>query len=123
MQGSCAAPEHQIWSLYSPQTHMPQAITAWKRNGPASLAPPLICGADLNLGDKLVNCFSFACTPAGSIRGVPVATCFCPLGESLDGTRVQRHTAFATQAGQRNQEICSEFPVAAPIPSIPELSH
>jgi hypothetical protein len=83
-----------------------------------SSAPPQVCKADLNLGDKLINCFSFACNPAGSIRGVPVATCHCPLGESLEGKPVQPATPFVTQAGQGNTALCSEYPVGGPLPSI-----
>jgi hypothetical protein len=44
-------------------------------------------------------------------------TCHCPSGESLEGTQVWPDTAFATQAGQGNQDICSQFPVAGPIPA------
>jgi hypothetical protein len=118
MQGSCTPPPGQIWSLYQPREHIPQAITNWARAPSKSSAPPLICKADLNLGDKLVNCFSFACNPAGSIRGVPVATCHCPLGESLEGKPVKPAISFATQAGQGNTEICAEYPVGGPLPSI-----
>ena len=117
MQGSCTPPKDRIWSLYQPREHIPQAITNWDRAPAKTAAPPLVCKADLNLGDKLVNCFSFACNPAGSIKGVPVAICHCPLGESLDGTGVPAATAFGTQAGQGNTAICSQYPVGAPLPS------
>ncbi|MFL5289485.1 MAG: hypothetical protein ACJ8AW_53145 [Rhodopila sp.] len=118
MQGSCTPPPGQVWSLYAPRLQIPQAIGEWQRTGPESTAPPLICKANLNLGDKLVNCFSFACTPAGRINGVPVATCHCPLGESTEGTPVAPDTAFATQAGQGDVDICAKYPVAGAIPSI-----
>ena len=114
MKGSCAAPAGQIWSLYQPRRYIPQAIADWKRVS----APPLVCNASLNLGNQLVNCFSFACTPAGKINGVPVATCHCPLGESLDGTPVKPATAFGTQAGQGNTSVCADHPVGGPLPSI-----
>ncbi len=117
MQGSCQPPPDQIWSLYAPRLHIPQAINDWVRFGPKALAPPLICPASLNLGDKLVNCFSFACDHRAPINGVAVATCHCPLGESLDGTAVPSDTAFATQAGQGNQAICHQFPVSGPLPA------
>jgi hypothetical protein len=119
MQGSCTPPPGQIWSLYQPNAHIPQAITDWSRLPSKDKAPPLICPADLKLGDKLVNCFSFACDPAGMINGVPVATCHCPLGESLKGTSVPPATAFGTQAGQGNAAICSAFPVGGPPPTAP----
>ena len=118
MQGSCTPPPGQIWSLYQPRRYIPQAITGWSRARSKSSAPPLVCKADLNLGNQLVNCFSFACNHAGKIRGVPVATCHCPLGESLDGTPVPPATAFGTQAGQGNTAICADHPVGGPLPSI-----
>ena len=119
MHGSCTPPHDQIWSLFQPRSNIPQAITNWSRLPSKSHAPPQVCGADLKLGNQLVNCFSFACDPAGEIKGVPVATCHCPLGESLDGTAVKRDTAFGTQAGQGNQEICSDHPVGGPLPATP----
>jgi hypothetical protein len=119
MQGSCQPPsENQVWSLYSPRLQIPQALNGWMRGASATSAPPLICPARLNLGDQLVNCFSFACDLAEGINGVPVATCHCPLGESTAGTSVPPNTAFATQAGQGNAAICAEHPVAGALPSI-----
>ena len=116
MKGSCEPPPGQIWSTYSPRRHIPQAITGWSRQPAQTLAPPQICPASLNLGDQMVNCFSFACDPAGEVNGVQVATCHCALGESLDGTPVLPNTAFGTQAGQGDQAICAEHPVAGPLP-------
>jgi hypothetical protein len=121
MQGSCEPPPNQIWSTYQPRLTIPQAITDWVRIPPKNLAPPQICPASLNLGDQLVNCFSFACDPAGRIDGVPLATCHCPLGESLEGTAVPPNTSFATQAGQGDQSICAEHPVSGPLPSIGDI--
>ncbi len=120
MQGSCAPPEGQVWSLYQPRLHIPQAITNWSREPKDSFAPPQICPADLNQGDQQVNCFSFACDPSGEINGVPVATCHCARGESPEGKEVDPHTAFVTQAGQRNTQICFAHPVAGALPSIPQ---
>jgi hypothetical protein len=117
MHGSCTPPHDQIWSTYQPRLQIPQAITNWSRLPSKSFAPPQVCGADLKQGDQLVNCFSFACEPAGQIRGVPVATCHCPLGESLEGKPVEQHTAFATQAGQGNPKICFDHPVSGPLPT------
>jgi hypothetical protein len=115
MHGSCTPPHDQIWSLYQPRLQIPQAITNWSRLPHKSFAPPLVCGADLNQGNQVVNCFSFACDLGGEIRGVPVATCHCPLGESLDGTAIESNTAFATQAGQGNTRICFDHPVGGPL--------
>ena len=57
MQGSCQPPsEDQVWSLYGPPLHIPQALTDWMRGATAMRAPPLLCPASLNLGDQLVNC-------------------------------------------------------------------
>jgi hypothetical protein len=124
MHGSCTPPNGQIWSLFQPRSQIPQAITNWSRLPRKSSAPPLVCGADLNQGNQVVNCFSFACDPggeksAGEIRGVPVATCHCPVGESLDGKAVEPATAFGTQAGQGDTQICFDHPVGGPLPSPP----
>jgi hypothetical protein len=122
MQGSCkppVAPDGSvgIWSYYAVQTHIAQQITGWVAFGPKALAPPLLCPKTLNLGRKLANCFSFSCDSQSYIKGVPVATCHCPLGESLDGTPVAPHTPFVTQAGQGDQSICPMHPVSGPIPT------
>jgi hypothetical protein len=74
-----------------------------------------VCPAKLNVGTEFANCFSFACVRAGKIHGVEVATCVCPLGEALDGSHVRTDTALLTQAGQRNEDICSQHPVSGPI--------
>jgi hypothetical protein len=118
MHGSCQPPQGEIWSLYAHKSQIPQAITGWVQTPPASNAPLQLCKADLDLGHNLVNCWSFACSPAGEINHVPVATCRCPLGESVEGTTVKPHTAFVTQAGQQSQTICHAHPVAGALPSI-----
>ena len=46
-------------------------------------APGLICGKDLMLGDKSVNCYSFLCTRAELMNGVPVATGPAPSARRL----------------------------------------
>ena len=84
MQGSCQPPSfQQIWSLYSVRREIPQEINGWVPTGPQASAPPLFCSKNLNLGNQLVNCFSFACDSLRYINGVPVATCRCAIGESL----------------------------------------
>jgi hypothetical protein len=70
-------------------------------------------------GQPIGQLLSFACDPGGEIKGVPVATCHCPIGESLDGTAVEPSSAFGTQAGQGNTQICFDHPVGAPLPSPP----
>ena len=119
MHGSCTPPQDQIWSLYQPRLFIPQAITNWSRLPSKSFAPPLVCGADLNQGDQQINCFSFACDPSGEINGVPVATCHCALGESPEGKAVLPNTAFATEAGQGNTQICFDHPVGGALPTPP----
>lgn len=121
--GDCTAPtivngmpvgDDGIWSLYSPMAQIPQEINNWNPGPKKSAAPPNSCPGDTT--DTFANCFSFACVRAGKINGVPVATCFCPIGESLTGMEVPPGTPFDTQAGQGNEDICSQLPVAAVIP-------
>ncbi len=116
MKGSCKPPgPGQIWSLYSPKKHIPQEITNWVPTGPDADAPPQVCPASLGQGDKLSNCFSFACDSETWINDVPIVTCHCPMGESFAGTPVARFTAFATQAGQGKIRACFQHPVSVPI--------
>ena len=116
MKGSCEPPAAgEIWSLYDPKKHIPQAITGWVPTGAAAEAPLLSCSKQLNLGHQLVNCFSFACNAERYINGVPVASCYCPIGEGLEGTPVAPHTSFVTQAGQGDNAYCAEHPVGGPV--------
>jgi hypothetical protein len=121
MQGSCEPPIARdgsvgIWSYYAAHSHIAQKITGWIPTGPKAEAPPQICSANLNLGNTLANCFSFACDhQTYTDTGVPIATCHCPIGESLDGTPVAPHTAFVTQAGQGDPKYCAAHPVSGPI--------
>jgi hypothetical protein len=116
MKGSCEPPAPgEIWSLYALRKHIPQEINEWVPTGPKAAAPLLFCSKHFNLGSQLVNCFSFACNAERYINGVPVATCYCPIGESLEGTSVVPHTAFVTQAGQSDDRYCAEHPVGGPI--------
>jgi hypothetical protein len=110
MHGSCTPPSGQIWSLFQPRLEIPQAIAGWQR----SPAPPQVCPASLGQGNQQVNCGSFACDTAGKINGVPVATCHCALGESVNGTPVPADTTFLIQAGQGNQTFCYQHPVGGP---------
>jgi hypothetical protein len=112
MRGSCSPPKSKdaLWSLYSPMAHIPQAINAWLRTNKASAAPGFQCPKSKSL--TFTNCFSFACKRSGSIRGVALATCKCPLGE-FDGGPVAPGTSFATQAGQCSYKACYLNPVGA----------
>ena len=112
MTGSCHTPKaSDVWSGFWPHPTAPQQLADWQDVA----APGLICGSDLMLGNKSVNCYSFLCTRAGTINGVPVATCTCPIGETFDGTPVSADTAFFTQAGQCSVGYCSQYPVSDPI--------
>ncbi len=120
MQGSCDPPvpplpqTTPIWSLFSIQSDIPQASNNWDPPLPAT---PQICPAKLNLGDKSVNCFSFACDtemPKGP-AGVPVVTCHCAQGESFNAQNVPAHTAFAIQSATKVKDgICRQYPIALP---------
>lgn len=117
MKGRCDPPtevngeptDNGIWSWYLPTGNIPQAINNWSRGKKETAAPIQVCGSG-----NVVNCFSFACVRAGKIHGVEVATCYCPINESLQGTSFG--PPFTTPAGQCNQDICSQYPVGAPFP-------
>lgn len=116
MKGSCKPPSpDQLWSIYAIHTHIPQEINGWVPTGPKAAAPPLFCSKNLNLGTQTVNCFSFACDSLSYINNVPVATCHCAIGESLNGTAVPAQTAFVSQAGQGDPAFCAKYPVSGPI--------
>ena len=104
-----------IWSYYSLETNIPQEINNWNTGKKKSAAPLLVCPASFD--NTFANCGAFACVRAGKIHGnVEVATCFCPIGESAQGTSVPLGDAFVTQAGQRNRDICTQFPIGLPFP-------
>jgi hypothetical protein len=108
--------DNGIWSLYSPQAQIPQEINNWNQGTKKSAAPPLTCPASPIAMNTFANCFSFACERAGKINGVEVANCFCPIAESFRGEGVPLGTQFSTQAGQGNEDICSQLPVGGPFP-------
>jgi hypothetical protein len=123
MQGSCEPPADQpgtIWSTFQPRPNIPQALTNWVPTPPEAAAPPLFWPKSPPLGNQSVNCFSFLCDSLTYIPGtnVPVATCHCPIGESLAGTPVAPATAFLTQAGQGDPAYCAMHPVSGPL-SVP----
>ncbi len=85
------------------------ADTVWSGFWLNPTAPGSVCGSDLHLGNKSVNCYSFECKRAGTINGVEVATWTCPIGETFDGTKIPPSTAFFTQAGQCGASVCSQY--------------
>lgn len=117
MKGSCDAPTGTVWSLYSLEDNFPQATTGWQ-SSPAELNTS--CTADLNLGRKYANCFSFKCD---NIRQQPVegggtttvASCHCPLGEDVfSALPTKPATGFFTEAGGATanpQSFCYQYPV------------
>jgi hypothetical protein len=122
--GRCTAPtivngidvgDDGIWSLYSPQAQIPQEINNWNQGKQKSAVAPNLCPASMS--NTFANCFSFACVRSGKIHGnVEVATCFCPIAESLIGGEVPLGTQFTTEAGQGSEDICTQLPVGAPFP-------
>jgi hypothetical protein len=118
MRGSCAAPsKNGVWSLYSFRQHIPQAINGWATSPLAKTkVTGQVCAGTPNTIAPVVNCFSFACSPAQSINGVKLADCRCPLGETLNGGPVAVGQGFITDAGQGNPASCN-FAVGGPIPA------
>lgn len=116
MHGTCNAPgKGQVWSLYWPKTNIPQAINNWSRKPADTAVEFQLCGDNENVGASFANCFSFACTlDKKRQNGVKTATCFCPMGENLDGSPVAADTPVLTPAGQCNSDICTQHPVGAP---------
>ena len=109
MTGSCETNSAAtVWSGYSIKSEQPQELSNWQTVD----APALLCGKDQMQGAQLANCFSFKCVRAGKINGVEVATCTCPLGESIEGVGVPADSAFFTQAGQCSTTVCSQHPVS-----------
>ena len=121
MRGSCAAPsKNGVWSLYSFRQHIPQASNGWATSPLAKTqVTGQVCAGVPNVSAPVVNCFSFACSPAPSINGVKLADCRCPLSETLNGGPVALGQGFITDAGQGNPAACSQFPVGGPLPAKP----
>ena len=122
MKGHCDPPtevngvrtDNGIWSWYLPTGHIPQAINNWNPGDQKSEAPIQVCTTG-----SFANCFNFACVRTGKIKGnVEVATCYCPINESLEG--LPMGAPFTTPAGQCNPDICDQSnqhpPVGAPFP-------
>jgi hypothetical protein len=120
MQGSCTPPANGVWSLFQAVTSFPQKIYGWNYHDAALNST---CTADLELGDRFVNCWSFACDDIRTVTSedgtqVTLATCYCPIGEDvLSALPTKPKTGFLTQAGgdlpteAQRRKFCSKLPV------------
>jgi hypothetical protein len=113
MQGSCEPPgPGQLWSEYQIRPDIPQAITNWVPHLPEDAAPAQVCPASLNLGNQYAQCFSFSCDDETYINNVPVVTCHCAIGATLNGLRAKSNSSFLILAGQGDQAFCAKHPVS-----------
>ena len=114
MRGSCAAPsKNGVWSLYSFRQHIPQAVNGWATSPPSKTkVTGQVCTVAATAAPPVVNCFSFACSPAKSINGVKLADCRCPLGETLDGGPVALGQSYITDAAQCALAVGGPIPAA-----------
>ena len=110
MAGSCAPTDSKhVWSLFAPKLYYPQEASNFSNKPKDMKATVQKCDASLNLGDKASNCFSWNC----KIGADGIAICSCPTGQ------VAAATTFLTEAGQGNQDACSQYPVSLPIQNPP----
>ena len=76
--GTCDAPEGQVWSLFSPQSEFPQAPD-WK-------VKPAVIRTFVTKGEKgggMSNMWSFPCVVRKhKVNGVKLADCYGPMNES-----------------------------------------
>ena len=105
MQGSCAAAEGHVWSLFFPRLHYPQESRGFSHRPEDMKAEVQLCGAALQQGANASNCFSFDCEKGKD----GIAICRCPIAQ------VAANTAFLTEAGQGNTEACYQHPVSLPL--------
>ena len=106
-----------IWSYYSTQSNIPQEVNNWNTGKKKSEATGFDCPDTMGTTQNtFAQCFAFACVRAGKIHGnVEVATCFCPINESLEGEVVAAGTSFVAQTFQGNTAAhCFELPVGGP---------
>lgn len=109
MEGSCdRVDETQVWSLFAYKRFLPQQITNWKE----SKTKAQECSSDLDLGHQAVNCFSMSCEITGYVNKTVIASCSCPIGQSVTNDRIPPETTFLIQSGQGDPAYCSKNPVA-----------
>ena len=110
MAGSCNPTDSQhVWSLFAPKVFYPQEASNFSSKPKDMKATVQKCDANLNLGAKSSNCFSWNC----KIGADGIAICSCPTGQ------VDAATTFLTEAGQGNPEACAQYPVSLPIQNPP----
>jgi hypothetical protein len=113
MQGSCdSTHKGQVWSLFSYQAFLPQKMNDWATTPSKTKTRVQECSAELNLGSQTVNCFSMSCEITSEVNGVIVASCSCPIGQSVDNEYISPATTFLIQSGQGDSEYCGKHPVA-----------
>ena len=113
MQGSCEPPgPGQLWSSYQIRPNIPQAITNWVPTLPEAKVEVQKCPASLNLGNQYAQCFSMACDTQTYINNVPVVTCHCAIGATLNGFPANPNSSFLINAGQGDPAFCAMHPVS-----------
>jgi len=106
MDGDCRAPgKNQVWSLFSPRQHFPQAPD-WK---PVKAQFRTFLTGEGTAG--MSNMFSFACTKSEIVNGVQLANCYGPINEGLKGTPVIAGTEVVTES-----PVGASYAVSGPLP-------
>jgi hypothetical protein len=107
MKGSCAAPTGQVWSLFAPKVFYPQEASNFVTT-PKSATKASVQACSGKFAPGSTNCWSMICNIGKTINGSPTAECKCPIRQ------IQFGTEFLTEAGQGDQSVCTQHPVAAP---------
>ena len=109
MQGSCDRIDNrQVWSLFSYKRQLPQEMFDWS----SKRTKVQECPSDLKLANQSVNCFSMSCEITAYEEGTAIASCACPIGQSVANTKLKPATAFLIQSGQGDSSYCGKHPVA-----------
>ena len=109
MEGSCERlSKSQVWSLFAYQHLLPQAMFDWQK----AKTKVQECPANLNLADQSVNCFSMSCDITSYSNRTVIASCSCPIGQSVTNQTIPPATTFLIQSGQGDPEYCGKNPVA-----------
>ena len=116
MNGSCQPPSKDtIWSYASTAIQMfPQEST----NPPFQMKEYAMQTCPAGSG-QAVNCWDYLCKRDGKkVNGVEVATCYCPIGESILGHPAKASDDLLTGAGayyNNPSQACAMYPVSFPI--------